>query len=399
MGDYVSEVQLHDHRKDKVDPLQTLPGHHKGAFEVAFTSPQGQAPKCEGYRKVPRNRLDAEERIESIEPMTGTLADGFMLEHQNATAFYEPNISKCVNYHLGLDGGYFISKNQNPTSRWEGEGNDHHYITTIATNIEKSTVSAPKSAPATSLGKLDDNKAREYDGAEAVEEYANSSSEASMDKAEPSDETEKFRSKFAAKKPASVAGMSTLTYSPAGVIGGKNIDSVNGRPELKIGAHFTRFGFSMANLGPIFETVNMAVPGVLDRTYSDAIKTTHRTSHLPSAMRMLGRSSSKGVATIAISVACNSKTVGGKVIPSSTNDFGFSVKCHNLVHLEKVYWHGPQPSASVGVELEGAGGFGPRPEPAVAQSLLSQTGDAFGGTNPFASKPNGINRLSTSANL
>ncbi|RYO97354.1 hypothetical protein DL765_011198 [Monosporascus sp. GIB2] len=43
---------------------------------------------------------------------------------------------------------------------------------------------------------------------------------------------------------------------------------INGRPERKIGKHFARFGFPKANIGPILETVNTVVPGVLENTSS-----------------------------------------------------------------------------------------------------------------------------------
>ncbi|RYO78291.1 hypothetical protein DL762_008773 [Monosporascus cannonballus] len=73
---------------------------------------------------------------------------------------------------------------------------------------------------------------------------------------------------------------------------------INGRPECKIGEHFARFGFPKANIGPILETVNMVMPGVPENMSS-----TPRPPIL--AMHMLGRSSSKGIATITISVTCD----------------------------------------------------------------------------------------------
>ncbi|RYP20279.1 hypothetical protein DL767_009490 [Monosporascus sp. MG133] len=133
---------------------------------------------------------------------------------------------------------------------------------------------------------------------------------------------------------------------------------INGRPERKIGEHFARFGFLKANIGPILETVNMVVPGVLENMSSTPrTGPGHQTSHLPSAMRMLGRSSSKGITTIAISATCDTKIVGAKTVPNNASGLGSSIKCHNFVHLAKVDWHGPPQSALT--------------KPAVAQLMLA----------------------------
>ncbi|RYP63178.1 hypothetical protein DL771_009409 [Monosporascus sp. 5C6A] len=436
--------------------------------------------------------------VEFIEPTTGALADGFMLEYQSATTFYEPNISECVSYRLGLDSEY-----QNPTSRWGARSrpgvrvqrqgfdkwlishgvemmsrictwcvagldeedqdrvvvpatmltqvgpvhervahaferdltsNGHHYnyMTTIPTNIEKSTMSTPKSAPATSLGELDDGRARTDAISQAMPTIGDEGEEVRR---------RRGRGEVCQLESGGVHGQGRRSAQRRGREGDPQQGPVEvqeqargqearlrrrderphpiiGGPELKNSEHFTKFGFPKANLGPIFETMNTAVPGVLNSMSSTAryywtkpeastptqgpTRTPTRpctgtpTSPRPCACsggrppRVSPRSPSPWPAT--------RRRWAARSSPAAPTDLGFSVKCYNFVHLEKVYWHGPPQSASVGVELEGAGGLGPRPGPAVTQSLLSQTGDAFGGTNPFASKPSGINRPTTSAN-
>lgn len=185
---------------------------------------------------------------------------------------------------------------------------------------------------------------------------------------------------------------------------------INGRPERRIGEHFARFGFPKKCLGPILETVNDQVPGILEGmqssvgyywtnaswgvnanpgsfTYVGEGQQLHSTPSLPSAMRMLGTKSSRGIATIAISMSSDTKVVNGRSVPGNEG-LGFSIKCHNFVHLEKVDWHGAPQAASTGMELSNdiLSMAQTLTKPAVAQSILSQTGDIFQGSNPFAPK-------------
>ncbi|RYP64444.1 hypothetical protein DL771_008748 [Monosporascus sp. 5C6A] len=80
----------------------------------------------------------------------------------------------------------------------------------------------------------------------------------------------------------------------------------------------------------------------------------------PSVMRMLGRSFSKGIVTIAISVTYDTKVVSAKTVPNNARGLGFNIKCNNFVHFSKVDWYGPLQLALT--------------KPAVAQSLLARRG-------------------------
>lgn len=84
--------------------------------------------------------------------------------------------------------------------------------------------------------------------------------------------------------------------------------------------------------------------------YIEAEGTRLSTNHLPTAMRMISGGSSCGVGTFAISASCDCKVVNGTATPTA-NNLAFSIKCHNLIDLDKVDYHGPPQAASVGIEI------------------------------------------------
>ncbi|KAI1291215.1 hypothetical protein F5Y03DRAFT_44967 [Xylaria venustula] len=119
----------------------------------------------------------------------------------------------------------------------------------------------------------------------------------------------------------------------------------NGRPERRIGHYFARFRFPKKCIAPIFVTINSIMPGILDGissstgyywmnaswgvnanpgifVYFDENSVKHKTSDLSTAIRMLRSSSSRGIATIAISASCESNelsTSGARSCRRSTS--------------------------------------------------------------------------------
>lgn len=147
----------------------------------------------------------------------------------------------------------------------------------------------------------------------------------------------------------------------------------NGRPERRIGHDFARIGLPKTSFGPIFETLKMTYPSIMDGIsitkgyywlnaswgvtgspgsfiYMDANKINKDTFKLYEAMKLISGYSSIGAGTIAISVTNECGIRGGKLVPTSAK-YELSIKIHNMLHIKKVTYHSPPQVASTGFEV------------------------------------------------
>jgi hypothetical protein len=105
-----------------------------------------------------------------------------------------------------------------------------------------------------------------------------------------------------------------------------------------------------------------------------------QTTQLNEAMEMMGTSSSLGMETFAISVACEYEVQNGKPV-ANTNKYKFSIKCHNFFHVKKTDYHGRPQTTAVGFPLseELANEAEVLSRPAVMSNVLGGTESLFGG--------------------
>ena len=184
---------------------------------------------------------------------------------------------------------------------------------------------------------------------------------------------------------------------------------VNGRPERRIGHDFARIGLPKTSFGPIFETLKSSYPSLLNAVsvtrgyywlnaswgvtgspgnfvYTGKAGIRSNTYKLYEAMKMISGSSSLGAATIAISVANESRLENGKLV-SANAKFEPSIKIHNMFHIKKVSYHSPPQAASTGFEVgDDLLSESETLEPITnTGAMMSDTASAFSstGANPF----------------
>lgn len=147
----------------------------------------------------------------------------------------------------------------------------------------------------------------------------------------------------------------------------------NGKPDRRIGHDFARIGLPKTSFGPIFETLKVTFPMILDDVsttkgyywlnaswgvtgspgrflYTGKDKVTSSTFRLYDAMKMVAGYSSMGAGAIAISIANESEMRGGKM-HANTTKYELSIKIHNMFHMKKVNYHSPPQAASTGFEV------------------------------------------------
>ncbi|RYO88750.1 hypothetical protein DL762_003566 [Monosporascus cannonballus] len=189
---------------------------------------------CMEYRRIrgrDRGRFAFERmrknEVEFIEPTTGALADGFMLEYQSAPTFYEPNISKTR-----LRAGRGRSRPDVRVQR-QGDWGSGTRDGGGEEGVDEAALGEGAQGRCRQRGRKTNGNTRRQLRRKRIRHAQGPDYEPSgeTEKATPSKAPSKFRSKSAAKKAASVAGTSGPTYSPAGVIGGKKIGSGTNEPK------------------------------------------------------------------------------------------------------------------------------------------------------------------------
>ncbi|KAM3447864.1 hypothetical protein MY3296_008319 [Beauveria thailandica] len=140
-------------------------------------------------------------------------------------------------------------------------------------------------------------------------------------------------------------------------------------PEPPHQTRLARVGLPKTSFGPMFETLRASMPGLFEdisvtRWYywlnaspgtfiykdEDGIKA--KTQRLDEAIKRIIGSSSKGVATIAISLSDEATIENGRTVPIG-NKYQFSVNLDNMFHFkkERVLPHSPPQSSSTGFEI------------------------------------------------
>ncbi|KAM3427770.1 hypothetical protein MY4824_009226 [Beauveria thailandica] len=114
-----------------------------------------------------------------------------------------------------------------------------------------------------------------------------------------------------------------------------------------------RVGLPKTSFGPMFETLRASVtssPGTFIYKDQNGIKA--KTQRLDEAIKRIIGSSSKGVATIAISLSDEATIENGRTVPIG-NKYQFSVNVDNMFHFkkERVLPHSPPQSSSTGFEI------------------------------------------------
>lgn len=190
-----------------------------------------------------------------------------------------------------------------------------------------------------------------------------------------------------------------------------NIRSGGKGSERTIGVHFARFGFPAKSFAPIFHTLGVGMPGLIDSlvmtdgyywanaswgvtqtpgtfVYKTEQGTRATTHQLTDAMDMMGTRSCIGIGIFAISVACAYEKQGDTVVPSSTK-YEFSIKCHNFLGMGFTDWHGPPQTSAIGMILSDdfMRSAQSMSKPKVTTNVMNSTSNLFGSgnVNPFAS--------------
>ncbi|KAK8142838.1 Cell cycle serine/threonine-protein kinase cdc5/MSD2 [Beauveria asiatica] len=124
-------------------------------------------------------------------------------------------------------------------------------------------------------------------------------------------------------------------------------------PEPPHQTRLARVGLPKTSFGPMFETLRASVtssPGTFIYKDENGIKA--KTQRLDEAIKRIIGSSSKGVATIAISLSDEATIENGRTVPIG-NKYQFSVNLDNMFHFkkERVLPHSPPQSSSTGFEI------------------------------------------------
>ncbi|KAM3426585.1 hypothetical protein NHJ13734_009373 [Beauveria thailandica] len=124
-------------------------------------------------------------------------------------------------------------------------------------------------------------------------------------------------------------------------------------PEPPHQTRLARVGLPKTSFGPMFDTLRASVtssPGTFIYKDENGIKA--KTQRLDEAIKRIIDSSSKGVATIAISLSDEATIENGRTVPIG-NKYQFSVNLHNMFHFkkERVLPHSPPQSSSTAFEI------------------------------------------------